>query len=673
MRPSARIVKEGVALVRWALALPERLRRAPPKQVALAGLYYGLYLLPAATVLAFDALYLLWLLSGLFLATAVRWLWAYEGVAGRLAALTLNAATAFANLLLAISLQVQGTAFNLQFFFHAELETLQVAMRVAAPLFAGSWAYLFLVSVWPCLLTASRRRPRPRAVAIATAAGLCLNAPIPSFGWHSLNQAIDEANAILVPKPANPPVAPVRLERPKNLVLIFAEALEATYGRADIFGENLTPALTALAGYGLQFTNMRQVSHTDWTTGGLVAAQCGLPMGAGAKEQSLTDRFDARMRGVLCLGDLLAAHGYRTVFMQGATLSFAGVGSFHVSHGFSELHGLESLASKLGNAAYRSHWARSNWGLHDDSLFALAREKLADMQAASPFALALLTLDTHGPFGFPSASCGPPGDGESLVFAVRCTDRLIADFIQSVRTQFPNTLIALFSDHLVGHVWNDPEVMDRLKLHAAQRRLRFAVWGPGVEPGEIDRPGTHFDLMPTLMDLLGMAPWIRHNMGASLLRFDSPWFSHENPEDLRVVHSLPGLAVRPGDELAFEADGPMLELDGRKILATGKGLSLRDEVFALELDAAGGVAAIRRFASEGQVAAAEEFERWAGGKTVVGVSTDPAFNRDALRQDAADAAFFAGAFGTRNFIAGPLHSRSTVALPSHRSRPPVDG
>ena len=652
-----------MASVLQALALPERLRNAPPKQVILTALYYGLYLLPAATALAFDVLYLHWLLSGLFLATAVCWLWAYGTVAGRLAALTLNTATAFANLLLAISLQVQGTAFNLQFFFHANWETLLVAMRVMAPLFFGSWAYWFLVSLWPCLLIANGHRPKRRAVIIVAAVGLCLNAPMLSLGWYGLSQAIAVRNAILVPKPPHQNIAPIRLNNPQNLVLIFAESLESTYGRADIFGKDLTPALTALAAQGLVFTNMRQVSHTDWSTGALVAAQCALGLGAGDKSRSLTDRFDARMRGALCLGDLLAAHGYRTVFMTGTRLEFAGLGSFHVSHGFSELHGLTSLARELEEPSYRRRWGRSDWGLYDDSLFALALEKLVDLEGASPFALALATMDTHGPRGFPSQSCGLAGEADGLAFAVRCADQLIAGFIQTVRTQFPNTLVVLFSDHLTGNVLNDPEVSDRLQPYEEERRLRFQVWGPGIEAAEIDRAGTHFDVMPTLLDLLGMTPWTRHNLGASLLRFDSPWFSHENPDDLHVVHGLPGIRVQPGDELTFAAKGPVIELDGQKILATGKGLSLRDEVFALALDAEGGVAAIRHFPGAGQGLGAEEFERWAGGKTVIGISTNQAFNRRAAPSRAADPVFFAGRFGTPHFIVGPLHSQATVVLP----------
>ena len=641
------------AIRRFHVALPERLRDMPRKQAAVITLYYSLYLVPAATALAFDALFLFWALSSLLLATAVRWLWARGGIAGRLTALLLNAASALANLLLAVSLQVQGTVFNFQFFFHADWETLVVAWHVMAPLFLGCSAYWFLVSIWPCLLPANGPLPKRRAIGIVAVVGLCLNAPFVSLVWYDVSRVIAARNAVLVPKPPHQEIAPIRLDNPQNLVLIFAESLESAYSRADIFGEDLTPALSALAEQGLQFTNMHQVSYTAWSTGAMIAAQCATGL-------SWIDLSDARMRGALCLGDVLAAHGYRTIFMTGTELEFAALGRFHKSHGFMEPHGLTSLARRLEDAHYRRQWSRSDWGLYDDSLFTLALDELTALEGVSPFALALATMDTHGPRGFPSKSCAPAGELTGLAFAVRCADELIADFIRTVRIRFPNTLIVLFSDHLTGNVLNDPQVMDRLRPFEAERRLRFQVWGPGIEPAEIGRAGTHFDVMPTLMDLLEMTPWTRHNLGASLLRFDSPWFRHENPDSLRVVHDLPDIQALPGDELTFTPDGPMIELDGKRILATGEGLTLRDALFALELDASGGVVAIRHFLGEGLAWA---FERWAGGRVVIGISSDSTFNRRASGDGTAALAFFVGPFGTPRFIVAPLQSPTTVALP----------
>ena len=67
----------------------------------------------------------------------------------------------------------------------------------------------------------------------------------------------DVQSALWVPKPVVelPVLAPKADAR--SLVLIFAESLEATYSRADLFGEDLTPRLTALAASAKQFADMR--------------------------------------------------------------------------------------------------------------------------------------------------------------------------------------------------------------------------------------------------------------------------------------------------------------------------------------------------------------------------------------------------------------------------------
>ena len=645
----------------------------------VAALYYGLYLLPAATAATFEAVYVFWFASGLATATAVRWLWEGGNLARRLAALLLNAASAVANLLLLVSLHFQGAGFNAEFFFHVDWHTLVAAREAFAPLFFGASAWLLLVGVWPVLFPRHRARPRPgiRAVAGLVAAGLALSAPVLSLGWHVALRIIEARQVLLVPKAPLPLLAPARVEEPRDLVLVLAESMEATFGDPEVFGRDRTPALSALAAEGLRFTDMHQVSHTGFTTGALVALQCAVAMGPQAHLRSLGDplAFDARMPGTRCLGDLLSAHGYRSVYMGGARLGFAGKGDFLAAHGFAERHGLASLAPRLEDPGYRS-----GWGLHDDSLFAFAREKLAELAADErPFALVLLTLDTHSPSGHPSASCGPPDPAAGKLFAVACSDRLIADFIATVRARVPEALVALFSDHLIPF---DSDLAEHLARHAGRRRLRFTVWGPGLAPGEVERPGTHFDVTPTLMDLLGLDAFTEHHLGASLLRFDSPWFSRENPHALRVVHHLSGLVLRPGEEVAFEPDGPVIAVGDSRMLATGRGLRLAEGLFAIAFDAGGAAAAFRHFPGAARIAGGRaaggfgEFLDWAAGRAVVGVSAHHAFNRRLLagggarggdREGAGPHAglqWFAGYPGTPQLDAGPLRSRVTVRLPA---------
>ena len=641
-------------------------------------IFHGLRLLPAVAALTLDWAYaVFWMASDVVLALAVRWLW-LRGGGGRAAALLVNSASVFANVLLLLSLWLQGAGFNAQFFFHATRETLVWGYEALAPMFYACWSYWLLLSLWPFLFKGGRA-VRRRHFAAVVSAGLVLNAPLVSLAWNAFAYAMEQRDVLLVPKPTKQTIDPGPLQSPGNLILIAAEGLEATYGLPEVFGEDATPALTALSQQGARFANMRQVSHTGWTMGAMVAVQCGFPMGPAGNFNSVVGGadLDALVPDAICLGDLLAAHGYRTLYMGGASLRLGGKGAFLAEHGFDERHGLQRLRPRLDDPSYVSAL-----GVHDDSLFAFALDKLAELDGGTPFALALLTLDTHGPFGFPSASCGPntgegltgegltgeglTGEGltgEGLLFAIRCADRLLADFIAEVLRRHPSALVVLLSDHLAN--FND---LGRPAPPADLRRLRFAVWGADVAPAVINRPGTHFDVMPTLMDLLGLDAWTEHNLGASLLRHDSPWFSLASPLSLRVVHSLPGVRLRPGDAVAFDPQGPVMEMDGHRILATGKGLSLRDAIFALEIDAAGEVAGVRAFPDQARTSvpsngAAAAFTRWAVGRRIVGVSTNRAFNLEALDGEPAKTLFFVGEFGAENFVLAPLHARRTVAWP----------
>ena len=75
--------------------------------------------------------------------------------------------------------------------------------------------------------------------------------------------------------------------------------------------------------------------------------------------------------GATCLGDILHANGYRSVFLGGADLSFSGKGTFLADHGYDSAFG-------------RPEWERSGerkgafneWGLFDGPLVRRARDEL---------------------------------------------------------------------------------------------------------------------------------------------------------------------------------------------------------------------------------------------------------------------------------------------------------
>jgi phosphoglycerol transferase len=288
----------------------------------------------------------------------------------------------------------------------------------------------------------------------------------------------------------------VRLEAGKlrNLVLIYVESLEESYGDPGRFGKDLLAPLRAVGGQS--FTSYRQAPGATWTMAGMVATQCGVPLRVYSqydiKPQGSERSF---MPGALCLGDLLQAHGFHNVFMGGAPLSFAGKGTFLRDHGYGEVHGLDEW--KLSGVQANE---QNEWGLYDSALYARARARLEKLHASGqPFNLTLLTLDTHNPHGFMSPYCRGRG-ARNFEGIVSCASEQLADFVRFMREKgyLDNTVVVILGDHLAV-----PNPVYE-KLEQGDRRI-FNLF---LSPQPLARNTEEllpFDMFPTLAEMIGFS------------------------------------------------------------------------------------------------------------------------------------------------------------------------
>ena len=528
--------------------------------------------------------------------------------------------------------------------------------------------YWVIVTVVPLLVARARSRkpgPTPRPILwLAAAVGLAAYAPAISLAAYvQVRLQARNAPAIVIPRAVHDEPATPGGSFP-NLVFIMAESLEATFGNAKFMGEDLTPALTALERDAVRFTDIIQLPAASWTMGGIVASQCSVPLplsGRWIEEKkelgwpfnplnTITGAIERPLPDQECLGDILIRHGYRNVYIGSAPLTFAGKGAFLATHGFEEQYGWNELRWELADPQ-----AYGPWGLYDDDLFANAWRHLEALAAqARPFSLMLLTVDTHSMTERDiSPSCGRAPLINSQGFTPRCTDRVIADFIARLRATWPDTVVVLMSDHLA---FPNP-IIDRVEAPDA-RRLRFVVWGPELEPREITRRGTHFDIAPTVLDILGLEAYTRHNLGASLLAFDSPWFAHDTPQELRVAPPLFAIHIEPGEPIIFEKGGPLIRVDGESLIANYRGFPLRDAVFTM------------RFHDDGRFDMAlpwqdfDDLVKEEAGSLVIGVSTNASFNRAAGGPADMGTLYFAGRLGGEaGLMIGAVDDRTEIELP----------
>lgn len=289
---------------------------------------------------------------------------------------------------------------------------------------------------------------------------------------------------------------------PMNLVVVYLESLERTYLDDRLF-PGLAPGLKRLEKEGTTYTDVKQVYGTGWTVAGITASMCGVPLvTASAGDEALGNSMSGLtefLPGALCLGDILASHGYRLDYLGGASLEFAGKGNFFRTHGFQTVQGYGELAGKVGNRAYRSAW-----GLHDDTIFDLAVDRFSQMVVAKrPFGLFLLTLGTHHPRGHMSARCEGVsyGSGDNpMLNAVQCTDALVTDYVERIRKadRAGNTLIVIASDHLAMANAASGQ------LRNGDRKNLLLILPPGERRHEVvGRAASTLDIAPTVLSRMG--------------------------------------------------------------------------------------------------------------------------------------------------------------------------
>lgn len=293
----------------------------------------------------------------------------------------------------------------------------------------------------------------------------------------------------------------------KNLVLLYLESFERAYSDVSLFGE-ITPQLNKLRSQAIDISGVKTSKGQNWTVAGMVNSQCGTPLvplyerkGITGDNNKMTQGFELFLPRAWCIGDILKAKGYTTVYLGGANVAFGNKGSFLKQHGFDTLKDLDYFKKVASEGDF------SDWGVNDDVLLEeLYREYVTLSQKSKPFFLAALTLGTHEPQGYIAKECAHlalPDRVENIQYlqAVYCSDHLVSQFIRKVMSSpyFKNTILVVTSDH-TAFIHNDISSI----LQKAERDNNILIFGNDITPRVINRQATTQDTAATLVDLLGL-------------------------------------------------------------------------------------------------------------------------------------------------------------------------
>ena len=291
-----------------------------------------------------------------------------------------------------------------------------------------------------------------------------------------------------------------RPDTQRNLIVIYLESLERTYGDMPATKQAFLP-IQDLSNNSIQAVNLRQIFGTTYTIAGMVASQCGVPLlSPGLGEiffrKNTKQSLDALLPSVTCLGDVLTDDGYTASYLNGADLNRFSKRGFLKSHGYTRVLGSGEIAPEIMNG-------RSNaFGMNDALLFEYVYDEYDHLAAqTAPFMLSMLTIATHGPDAFLDNNCPSSDNPDTQIpAAIACSAQQISDFIAYVRANETarETDFVILSDHLALN----NTLSTALNAQGEQRRNLFFI-NSNTDAQIINRTASMLDIYPTILDHLG--------------------------------------------------------------------------------------------------------------------------------------------------------------------------
>lgn len=316
----------------------------------------------------------------------------------------------------------------------------------------------------------------------------------------------------------------------RNVVFIYLESFERTFFDSGLF-PGLVPNLSRLEKSSDHFINIEGLTSAEWTVGGMVASQCGVPLVTPIGSSNSMGRVGSFLPGAFCLGDFLSRNGYQLEYLGGAPKEFAGKDKFYLSHGFNVVSGLNEL--------HHNDEPKSEWGRYDEYTLGDVLDRYKDLLSTGKnFGLFALTLDTHAPNGFLSPLCGDLKylDGaDAMLNAVHCNDRIVGKFIEDLRSVpgGEDTLIVVGSDHL------SMRNTATAKLEKTDRKNLLMVFNGSSDAGEaVDSRGTTLDVGATVLDYLTEGKIDALGLGRSLRNSQLETLIKEQGSSAAVVKKI---------------------------------------------------------------------------------------------------------------------------------------
>lgn len=284
-----------------------------------------------------------------------------------------------------------------------------------------------------------------------------------------------------------------RPSRPTHIVLISIDTLRADHLGCYGYSKARTPEIDRLASESVVFDNA--ATATPLT----LPAHSSLLTGLTPTHHGVVDNFGFRLDDtVTTLAETLHAQGFSTGGFVG---SFVLDSRFGIAQGFDTYFDHFDKPSESGNPL-SAHQRTA------DQVLAPALQWI-DRQGTRPFFAFVHFFDAHTPYAPPEPfrSSFPDDDVGRYDGEIAFVDEQVGKLVRELdaRGILGDTALVVVGDH--GESLGDHgEATHGLFLYDATVRVPLLVKAPSVRPGRARAQVRTIDVMPTLLDLVGVKP-----------------------------------------------------------------------------------------------------------------------------------------------------------------------
>ena len=289
-----------------------------------------------------------------------------------------------------------------------------------------------------------------------------------------------------------------------NVVFINLESASSS----QIFSPwNPMPFFKRLCEENIFFDQFYSVSTRSMPA--IVASFFGIP---GHPEWAWADEWQCR--SMVGLPQIFKKAGYELAYFHNGRLDFEQKDEFLTTHGFDPLIGSTELCQEFEIEM------ENRWGVADHVVFNSAKAYLK--KQTKPVFLNISTVSTHFPWQCPKDFIPPPfetalhDDHRRYLQTLKFADTALEAFFKD---DFGNTVFVLFGDHGQGMGEHSEHYLGKYDLFEENIKVPLCLYAPKktYAPKTIHDVGSQVDLVPTIMDMLGLKG-LNHSIGSSLVR-----------------------------------------------------------------------------------------------------------------------------------------------------------